>query len=807
MKQKLGKFEIIEPLDDDGSARMYRGVEQLGEGFHRPAAIKILPNFKLDDEQVMRDLRQEVELLVELSSCPNIVTVYGLGIDEEVGAWIAMELSGRSLKHFIRNAPAEPDQLRVLLRDTLRALAVVHGAEPQIIHRDLKPANIFCSSFGTWQIGDFGLATRRLEGDDDTLDVMTVQYAAPEMLDATLGQVSPRSDLYSVGMVAYEYALGRELYRKQFPSIYDPYADDTGSSRDDRPKWMYWHTSPQMTVPPIAEIIDDYPKDLSDLIASMVAKPIGERVGSADEALVALGDVVATAVPQQTEGAAAVEARAGGESKRTLLLAAVTLVLVVIVGGAMLLEFTNRTEIHLRDGGLYSGNTPQIAVHGTIDNFPNEGSATISLRDGSTIPVYVDDDGGFSAQVKLPRLGEVAAQLTVVNRKGKQVAQRIVRLDRNAPDSVQVVLKTMPAASAAEVDFTSRTDPGEHVAKQTDKDGTARAEVPYGSFDLVVTHPRYKRLTGTSDTGIDPVKSMVAKLVPLSEARIAEKRRQLLNEMDRAADAVANGDAKASARVKQLSQQLAQLDAPVGGGADGQASAGGDPDSARRTALLEELDEVAAKAEAGDRGAAARIKAIDNELRELERPLAAVEGVEESVLATGGTPGGVAAGISRIDQVTLLGLSLADLKAFVKSNIPQGALRIEAVPEISKLRVAGPVFNQEELDRLIQRLAPAAPRLEFEVRIDPWGLARQLRQHLVESGAQDVGVYAYLVPGDNTLYVLFTRSDGVDVKSVTGLARPYVMDEDLLVVQGYLPDADQDATKPEAEEEAASPTT
>ena len=151
-QQQLGDFELLEQIDPGGYTTVYRAVQHMGQGVSRPAAVKVLQSFNLDDETQMATLRREVELLVELSTCPNIVTIYGFGLDEEAGPWIAMELGGRSLKHFISDDPAEPEQVRMLLRDTLRALAVVHAADPPILHRDLKPNNILSTDFGTWTV-------------------------------------------------------------------------------------------------------------------------------------------------------------------------------------------------------------------------------------------------------------------------------------------------------------------------------------------------------------------------------------------------------------------------------------------------------------------------------------------------------------------------------------------------------------------------------------------------------------------------------------------------------------------------------
>ncbi|MEO0652297.1 MAG: serine/threonine-protein kinase, partial [Planctomycetota bacterium] len=266
MNKRLGRFELYEQIDAGGYTTVYRGVEDLGEGVTRRVAVKVLQSWKLDDEEQLLRLRHEVSVLVDIGDAPNIVSVYGMGVDPEMGPWIAMELAGKSLGHALADGPAEPDAVRGLLRDILQALRWIHSTDPPIFHRDLKPQNILISGPGVWKLADFGLAKRA--GAEETMTLATVKYAAPELLDSTLGEESPRVDIYALGIVVYELALGRELFRKQFPSVYDPSTRSGDGDTDDRPKWMYWHTSMQMVLPPLTDVIEGYPQDLSDLIGA-----------------------------------------------------------------------------------------------------------------------------------------------------------------------------------------------------------------------------------------------------------------------------------------------------------------------------------------------------------------------------------------------------------------------------------------------------------------------------------------------------------------------------------------------------------
>src|SRR5690606_9889422 len=112
MKEKLGNFRILEQIDKGGDTVVYRAEEDMGQGTVRPAAIKVLQTLKLDDEEQMTTLKREVAILLAVSNSPNIVTVFGFGVDEDEGAWIAMELAGKSLKHYVTDKPADPDQVR-----------------------------------------------------------------------------------------------------------------------------------------------------------------------------------------------------------------------------------------------------------------------------------------------------------------------------------------------------------------------------------------------------------------------------------------------------------------------------------------------------------------------------------------------------------------------------------------------------------------------------------------------------------------------------------------------------------------------
>jgi serine/threonine protein kinase len=528
MSKKLDRFELGEQIDAGGFTTVYRAVEDMGQGILRPVAIKVLPTWKLADADQLAILRREVEVLIELGGAPNIVSILATGIDEEMGAWIAMELAGKSLKHSIGEGPAEPDQVRVLLRDSLKGLICVHGTDPQILHRDLKPQNILGSQ-GSWKVTDFGLAKRGTE--EETMSLATVKYAAPELLDSSLGEESPRLDIYALGMVAYEFALGTKLFNKQFPSIHDPAGGAKKADSDDRPKWMYWHTSYQMTLTPLAELVEGYPQDLSDLVTSMTTKPPAQRIATAEEAMARLGEVNVSAPTLAHE-----EPDDGKKSNSVspiIATAAAIAVVVALVGGLIYFLIAGRPKIELASSGLFVAANETISVTGTIENFPEAGRAEVQLRSGNsrTYPVTMAAGGLFTCEVKLRELGTIPAVLTVKDPSGSRVARASFDVVRVEPEAVDLVVTTSPPVRGATVTVRGSGGADEAVVLTTDANGEVKTTVPFGEFTLEAFHARHHPLARqTVSTGIDPIWKGTAQLVALDFAAL---QAEMLRDIDR----------------------------------------------------------------------------------------------------------------------------------------------------------------------------------------------------------------------------------------------------------------------------------
>jgi serine/threonine-protein kinase len=141
----------------------------------------------------------------------NVVTIYDTGV-EHGNAFIVMEcLTGRTLADEIARGPIAVDRAVALLTDLLAALAAAHDCG--VLHRDVKPGNVLFAADGTPKLVDFGIA-RSGDGADLTetgIVLGTPVYLAPERLAGD--PATPQSDIYAMGVVAYEMLTGERPFR------------------------------------------------------------------------------------------------------------------------------------------------------------------------------------------------------------------------------------------------------------------------------------------------------------------------------------------------------------------------------------------------------------------------------------------------------------------------------------------------------------------------------------------------------------------------------------------------------------------
>src|SRR5829696_3751995 len=170
----------------------------------RQVALKVLHARFAQDREFVERFRREAESAAGLHH-PNIVAVFDRG-EVEGTYYIAMQhLEGRSLKQLI-DVGLTPEQAVYLIRQVLEGARFAH--KNGVVHRDLKPHNVIVDDEGKAVVTDFGIARAGVSEITQTGSVMgTPHYLSPEQAQSE--EVTPVSDLYSVGVMLYEALAGR----------------------------------------------------------------------------------------------------------------------------------------------------------------------------------------------------------------------------------------------------------------------------------------------------------------------------------------------------------------------------------------------------------------------------------------------------------------------------------------------------------------------------------------------------------------------------------------------------------------------
>src|SRR5256886_1342998 len=206
-----GRYKVLQRGGSGGMADVFLAEDdQLG----RRIALKLLHRRFSEDPGFVERFRREAQSAAGLQH-PNVVSVYDRGAYDET-YYIAMEyLPGRSLKQLIRQeAPLDPVRAIDITIQILRAARFAH--RHGVIHRDLKPHNVIIDDAGHVKVTDFGIARAGASDMTETGSIMgTAQYLSPEQAQGE--PVSPRSDLYSIGVMLYELLTGQVPFNAESP--------------------------------------------------------------------------------------------------------------------------------------------------------------------------------------------------------------------------------------------------------------------------------------------------------------------------------------------------------------------------------------------------------------------------------------------------------------------------------------------------------------------------------------------------------------------------------------------------------------
>ncbi len=203
-QQTIRGYELRELIGAGGFGAVYRAYQAI---VGREVAIKIiLPQYANQPDFILR-FETEAQLVARLEHI-HIVPLYDYWRDP-TGAYLVMRwLHGGSLRAVLRRGPIPPIETSRLLDQIASALATAH--RKGVIHRDLKPDNILLDDEGNAYLADFGIAKDVGSGTNDPNAqeeiIGSPSYLSPEQITGTM--VTPRTDIYSLGVMLYELLIG-----------------------------------------------------------------------------------------------------------------------------------------------------------------------------------------------------------------------------------------------------------------------------------------------------------------------------------------------------------------------------------------------------------------------------------------------------------------------------------------------------------------------------------------------------------------------------------------------------------------------
>ncbi len=259
------RYAGAQPIGRGGMGEIYRATDtSLG----RAVAIKVLAARYAQEESVRERFTREALAVARLSGYPNIVTIYDVG-EHDARPFIVMEyLAGGSLEQRLAAEGAQPPRLALeWLEQAANALDAAH--RNGVVHRDVKPANLLLDRNGRVHVADFGIASAAgLQSLTQSGTVLgTASYLSPEQAQGE--QTSAASDIYSLGVVAFELLTGRRPFEGTTVAA-EAAAHVTGE------------------VPSVRDVDPELPQELDPVFAKVLAKDPARRYGSAAEFVAAL---------------------------------------------------------------------------------------------------------------------------------------------------------------------------------------------------------------------------------------------------------------------------------------------------------------------------------------------------------------------------------------------------------------------------------------------------------------------------------------------------------------------------------------
>ena len=198
------RYELLEHIGGGGMADVYKAHDTI---LDRMVAVKILHAQLAGDEEFLEKFRLEAKGAARLSH-PNIVGIYDVGHDDEKYFIVMEYIAGETLKKRVqREGRLSVEESLRIAKEIARALREAHANN--LVHCDIKPHNILVTTDGRVKVADFGIA-RAVTSSTMTYNgniVGSVHYFSPEQAKGT--KITPKSDIYSLGVVLYEMLTGK----------------------------------------------------------------------------------------------------------------------------------------------------------------------------------------------------------------------------------------------------------------------------------------------------------------------------------------------------------------------------------------------------------------------------------------------------------------------------------------------------------------------------------------------------------------------------------------------------------------------
>ncbi|GHV19382.1 hypothetical protein AGMMS49959_04170 [Planctomycetales bacterium] len=553
-------YQLKDQTGETADWTLFNAEQILAGKVTRAVVIKIYKDSLAAERQ--EECLAAVADLVALGDQSVCNRVFDFGVDEKLGVWAAMERAVGTLASFDATKPASPRVVRQVLGQILQALQVMHRHAPALIYHRVSPRNIWQLPDGGWALNGAMLggaaALWKVLGEDGA------KYAAPEVLDAEQGEITAASDIYSLGFAVCELALGKKLFDEQFAKNSHK---TTGKSSD---QWMYWHVSPQLTLPPLKKLLPDFPADLSDALEKMTAKNPAERTADAGLLLEKINWVAADKTVLRGEKK---------EVKKSAPLRAAAIALIIVFGLALLggtgygvyQHYFNRPELELDSIALQTASDQQV-ITGKLVNFPEGGQLVITTRNNLVVGrvpariVFNQENyraEAFKATLATPILGEYLGRVVLTDSRNNPLITREFVVTRRPPAAVKIQIDTFPTASDGDITITSAGDRNKEKPTElkTNAEGNAEITLPYGDYVLNLKHPAFLPFRRSFGTGITPANEIMLNLLPLSDKEMQAVRRQSRENYEKLKRRCADGDQSACDEMVAAQRDLDRLGA------------------------------------------------------------------------------------------------------------------------------------------------------------------------------------------------------------------------------------------------------